>query len=195
MSTTVDPSYFDALAGLRNSSSGIADYDTETGNWTIRLWDVSYTVNPHDRWIKATGTAPGNSATSQFDLFIIYILLNGRPVSLANEWISEKDIPGGAAFFRGPHTLPTESLTRRFGNDIGAFTAACKALAGRPMGMADAAFFFNITPYIPVAALYWNGDDDFPPEARLLFDRSISTILPLDIIFCLALETCARIII
>ncbi len=56
--------------------------------------------------------------------------------------------------------------------------------------MADAAFLFNITPTIPVAVLYWQGDEDFPSEARLLFDRTIEQHLPLDIIYALSVEVC-----
>jgi len=34
------------------------------------------------------------------------------------------------------------------------------------------------------------GDEDFPSEARLLFDRTIQQHLPLDIIYALAVEVC-----
>jgi hypothetical protein len=59
--------------------------------------------------------------------------------------------------------------------------------------MADAAFSFSITPDIPVAVLYWIGDEDFPAEVKILYDRSITELLSLDILFALAVGVCARI--
>jgi hypothetical protein len=59
--------------------------------------------------------------------------------------------------------------------------------------MADAAYRFDITANIPVAVLLWAGDDEFPSEAKMMFDRTISRHLPLDIIFSLAVEVCERI--
>jgi hypothetical protein len=58
--------------------------------------------------------------------------------------------------------------------------------------MADAAFAFSITPRIPVAVLLWEGDTEFPAEAKLLFDRTIAEQLPPDVIFSLAVEICNR---
>jgi hypothetical protein len=59
--------------------------------------------------------------------------------------------------------------------------------------MADAAYSFEITPRIPVAVQFWNGDDEFPPESKILFDKTITEHLTPDIIFCLAVEICLRI--
>jgi hypothetical protein len=59
--------------------------------------------------------------------------------------------------------------------------------------MADAAYGFSITEHLPAAVLYWKGDDDFPPEAKIIFDKTIATDLPLDIVFSLAVEICRRI--
>jgi len=59
--------------------------------------------------------------------------------------------------------------------------------------MGDIAFQFQITSHIPAVVLYWQGDDDFPPEAKLLFDRSISRHLATDVIFALAVEMCIRV--
>ena len=56
------------------------------------------------------------------------------------------------------------------------------------LDMGDAAYRFNIVPGIPVAVLYWVGDDEFPPEAKILYDRSISGQWPLDIVPALFLS-------
>ena len=48
-----------------------------------------------------------------FNLFIIHYLLKSKEIEISNEWISEKDIPGGTTFFRGPHEIPTNLTSHR----------------------------------------------------------------------------------
>ena len=107
-------------------------------------------------------------------------------------WISEKEIPGGPTFFRGPHALPTDLITKRFGNDLAAFGKRCASLKGSPLEMADAAYRFDIVPRVPVAVLYWCGDEEFPAEAKLLFDKSIARRLATDVVYALAVGVCER---
>ena len=59
--------------------------------------------------------------------------------------------------------------------------------------MADAAYSFRMTPRIPVAVLYWIGDEDFPAESKILYDKTIAEHLAPDIIYALAVGTCDRI--
>ncbi len=128
-----------------------------------------------------------------FDLFAIFYLLRTVDVPLSGKWISEKDVAGGPTFFRGPHQIPTDLISSRFGNDLLKFKNHCRSLGGKPVEMADAAFCFSITPEIPIAVLYWLGDEDFPPEAKILYDQSIAEILSLDILFALAFGVCTRV--
>ena len=128
--------------------------------------------------------------TLHFQLFSVHYLLNARAIERSNEWVSEKDLPGGATFFRGPHAIPTQLIAKRFGNATDQFERVCRQLQGVPLAMADAAFRFEISPRIPAAVLYWCGDDDFPAESKLLFDRTIKAHCALDIIFALAVGIC-----
>jgi len=126
-------------------------------------------------------------------LFIIYYLLRSKDISISREWISEKDIPGGPTFFRGPHKIPTQIIEKRYENNVKEFKAVCERLDGIPLDMADAAYAFEITPRIPVAVQFWDKDDEFSAEAKLLFDKTIAEQLAPDIVFCLTVEICRRI--
>ncbi len=167
-------------------------YDEETKSYILSIWGEEFAIDPHNATLDpASNDFPG--LQEYMILFCLYYLLNAKAVDISNKWISEKDIPGGATFFRGPHEIPCHLLSRRFENDITAFKRECARLHGAPIDMADAAFRFDITPRIPVAVLYWLGDDDFPPEAKLLYDKTITTHLAPDIVYALAVEICRRI--
>lgn len=170
------------------SRTGCA-YDTSTGQYRINIWGYDYCVEPHNNKIypKENGL---KTYQDFFYIFILHYLLTAKKILPSGEWVSEKDLKGGEGFFRGPHTLPLNVITKRVGNDIEFFESLCKKLGGNRIDFADAAFSFNITPSIPVAVLYWQGDEDFPSEAKLLFDKTIEKHLALDVIFALAVEVC-----
>jgi len=127
-----------------------------------------------------------------FSLFIVHYLLKAKEIGPANQWISEKDIPGGSTFFRGPHEIPTSLITDHFDGDIEGFKNRCEQLMGSPLSLADAAFVFEIAPRVPVAVLYWRGDDEFPSDSKILYDRTIHVHLASDIIYALAVGVCER---
>jgi hypothetical protein len=164
-------------------------YDEKNGWYRVNIWGHAYDVIPDQCRINACGQG-ARTHRDYLYLFMLHYLMKAKNIALSGQWISEKDITGGAAFFRGPHTLPTQVLARAFGEDLPAFLAAGKRLGGSPLPMADAAFSFDIAPQIPVAVLLWLKDEEFGSQAKLLFDKTIGDHLPLDIIYALAVEVC-----
>lgn len=187
--------FFQELAGLNPQEvcrRALCKYEEEKKSYTLSVWGDEYEIFPHKSAIDPISGNFGGIHEYVF-LFCLHYLLNVRDLGISNKWISEKDIPGGVTFFRGPHEIPTRLISKRFGNDTSEFKKKCARLHGIPLDMADAAFRFEITPRIPVAVLFWQGDDDFPPEAKLLYDKTITTHLTPDIVFALAVEICTRI--
>ncbi len=170
----------------------LCKYDDVNKKYSISVWGDEYNIYPSG--FKIDCIKSGNSDPHElFYLFVIYYLLNYKDIKITKEWISEKDIPGGVTFFRGPHEIPTNLISKRYNNNIKAFSDRCIELGGVKLDMADGAYRFDIVPNIPVAVLYWAGDDDFPAEAKILYDRTIIDHLTLDIVFSLAVEVCTRI--
>jgi hypothetical protein len=195
MAYLIDIGYFKELAGKNPddiSRAALCSYDRNEKAYRISVWSKEYVIFPDKRDIISleNGISCSNSLLG---LFIVYYLLNSSEINPFCEWISEKDIPGGATFFRGPHKIPTQLIENRYANDIESFRIKCEKLSGIQIDMADAAYSFRITPRIPAAVLFWNGDNEFKPESKILFDRTITKHLAPDIIFCLAVEICERI--
>ncbi len=170
----------------------LCKYDDVKKYYTLSVWGDEYAIHPYEQIIDRISNN-FQSPHEYLYVFIIHYLLKSKEAELCNEWISEKDIPGGSTFFRGPHEIPTSLISSRYSSDIEGFRKVCVQLDGIPLDMADAAYVFRITPRIPVAVLYWDGDDEFPPESKILFDKSVTEHLALDIIFALAVDICTRI--
>ncbi|MCP3943998.1 MAG: DUF3786 domain-containing protein [Desulfobacteraceae bacterium] len=164
-------------------------YDKKKGHYSIKIWGNFYDVMPEQYLIKPREQKV-DTYRDYLYLFMLHYLMKVKQIPLSGQWISEKDIPGGVGFFRGPHTLPTEILAQVFGNDLSGFLVAGERLGGKSLPMADAAFSFDIAPQIPVAVLLWLGDEEFGSQVKLLFDKTIEQQLPLDIIYALAVEVC-----
>jgi len=194
MTDLIDKIYFQELSEqnpIDVCRRAVCSYDDTRKCYTISVWGDLYRVYPYPSVIECD-KEKHERLHPYFSLFIVHYLLEAKEIELADQWISEKDIPGGSTFFRGPHEIPTTLITDHFGDDIDGFKDRCEQLMGRPLSLADAAFVFEIAPRIPVAVLYWRGDDEFPPDSKILYDRTINVHLASDIIYALAVGVCER---
>ena len=191
----IDPSYFLELI-QRNPEDvcrhALCDYDAKTKSYQLSVWGDAYGVYPYESKIICFQDGQ-HEVSLLLGLFIVYYLVRSKDIAISKEWISEKDIPGGPTFFRGPHKIPTHIIENRYENNIKEFKEICEKLQGIPLNMADAAYTFRIAPRIPVVVQFWDGDEDFPAESKILFDKTITEHLSPDIIFCMAVEICRRI--
>lgn len=190
----VDPLYFTRLAEQDPADvcrRAGCTYDAAAGTYGLAVWGRPYAVDPRKGRIFCAGPDP-EPLHPYFDLFAVHYLLSAAEVPPAGQWISEKDIPGGTTFFRGPHAVPAHVIASRFDGDIQEFTRRCAQYGGTKLALADTAFSFVITPRVPVAVLLWQGDAEFPAEAKLLYDATIARHLASDIIYALAVGVCEQ---
>lgn len=194
MKNLIDDRYFQELSEAppndicRNAG---CKYNKDTKTYSMIVWGDKFIINPAEKTIK--NVSDNFISHDYFALFVIYYLLNAKETIMQNEWISEKDIPGGSTFFRGPHEIPTSWISEKFNNRLSDFKLVCEKTGGIELKKADAAFYFLITPRLPISLLFWDGDEDFPPEAKIMYDKSMIALLSLDIIFALAVAICDRI--
>ncbi len=191
----LDMRFFRELKGMdpdivcRNT---LCEYDNIRECYIVEAWNENYEVYPgRGEIIPINREIPPVSI--EWGLVILFYLLRSQDIPIAGEWISERDLPGGVTFFTGPHSIPTYLIQERFGYETDGFKRVCENLGGRPIDMADKAFVFRILPRVPVAVLLWRGDDEFDAEARILFDKTISQQLPLDVIFGMTVVLCSSI--
>ncbi|MFV0436932.1 MAG: DUF3786 domain-containing protein [Desulfopila sp.] len=194
MTELLSPSHFQNLAALSPQEvcqrTG-CQYEPAARMYRMSIWDACCDIYPE---AARFDWGPGPTLHEYFQLVALHYLLLARDTHPSGEWISEKDMPGGATFFRGPHAVPGDLITRRVANSVDTFKRLCEMRGGMPLAMADAGYRFTVTDRVEVAVLYWAGDDDFAAESKLLFDRTITDHFALDIVFALAVGFCQEII-
>lgn len=193
MSNVVDSRLFGELAGRRKEDvilPGWCEYSDAEEGYILKAWGERYIIRPEREEIimEVSSTTP----PEYFCVFLVNYLLAKKVAEPIGEWISEKDLAGGSTFFRGPHTIPTHLLTQKYDNDLVSLKKTCDSLSGIPIDFGDCAYSFRVIGSVNVALLYWLGDDDFLPEAKLLVDRSVATLYQLDVVYALLCDTCYR---
>ena len=129
-----------------------------------------------------------------FSLMVLVYLTDAKEIKPTHTWVSEKDLVGGSIFFRGLHHLPVEELETLYGKNPGAFLKAGQGLGGSEILYGDKAFALDVFPRVPLAYVLWKEDEEFPPRVNVLFDSTIQSHLPLDVIWCMASETARRLL-
>jgi hypothetical protein len=72
-------------------------------------------------------------------------------------------------------------LVRQLGGGVQAFRLAAEALGGEPVkDIGDAGYAFTVLPRLHIALVYWEGDEEFPSQARVLFEDTAPAYMPTD---------------
>lgn len=125
--------------------------------------------------------AASGAPVSPFEqAMLLYYLTSADGAPLAGSWISFSDLPDGRFYVQAFNGYTGQELAHHFGDDRFAFEAACQALGGAPHPLGDAAYIFQALPNVPLLAVYWQGDEDFPAACQVLFDAAASHYLPTD---------------
>ncbi len=113
----------------------------------------------------------------QEQVLILHYLIGNSPEWLKGQWVAYREIQGAQFYYSAFIKRSVDPLKKIFGQSVQPLTAAAQNLNGRPIDAGDAGFEFLVFPKVPVQVIVYQGDDEFPAEASILFDRSIGEIL------------------
>lgn len=141
------------------------------------LWRA-YRIDGHD-WIVVRADS-GEAAPSFIEAIVLAYLAAADGTPPLQHWISFHELPDGQFYERAFRGYTGEELVRGLNGDIDAFQRAALQLHGRPIGLAEAAFAFQVLPRLQLAVVMYAGDEDFPAQARVLFEATAPHYLSTD---------------
>ena len=98
--------------------------------------------------------------------------------AVTGEWISFQEVPDGKFYLDAFHRRAKVPLVRAFGEKPELLAKLAKELfQAIPADQGDVSVVVQALPLVPVELIIWAGDDEFPPEGNILFDRSIIEII------------------
>ena len=139
-------------------------------------------------------SAQGSNVTLATKILILHYLLKASGQPLGQEKIPYEDIPGCRPYLPVFERRVVRPLMSAFGFDRDLFRSAGESLGGAPESFGDASFTLHALPMVPLTFILWEGDQEFSPSLRILFDPSIDTYLPLEDITVLSKLAAVRII-
>lgn len=127
-------------------------------------------------------------------ILLLHYMIRADGSPMTGKWVGYKDIPGGLLYASVFARRVTDPLVRRFGRAAKWFQEAGVQSGGETAGVGDASFILQAFPFIPLQYVLWEGDDEFPPSAQLLFDASVVHYLSLEDIVVLGQITTGRLV-
>ena len=106
--------------------------------------------------------------------FLLRYLLEGRTVADDGQWKTFREMPWGELYIK-PYT--GRVLTRAaftFGTRVAAFRAAAERMGAAPVAHGDAGFEFSLIGGYAMRILVWEGDEEFPPNAQVLYSGNFA---------------------
>jgi len=127
-----------------------------------------------------------NEVPIQEQILILHYMLAPAPPVLTGKWVSYREIPGASFYYSAFVRRAIDPLKTVFGNHAERFLAIAEILGGRKIDSGDAGCEFRPLPRVPLRLILWAADEEFPPEANMVFDENIKEILSAEDIAWLA---------
>lgn len=106
-------------------------------------------------------------------ILLCHYLLHASSESPSGELITFREIPDGHFYFDAFQRRARDPFLATFGNHPERFRRCAQVLGGQTVEIGDVGRSFQVLPRIAIRLVLWVGDEEFPPEAGILFDTCI----------------------
>ena len=141
--------------------------------FTLRLLGRDFAIAHPDYAIRALDGGAAPPLPNQ--TFLLRYLLESRETPWSGQWKTFREMPWGEMYIK-PYT--GRVLTRAaftFGTRVAAFRAACEKMGAVKLPHGDAGYQFELVPGYHMQLLVWEGDEEFPPNAQVLYSDNFET--------------------
>lgn len=106
---------------------------------------------------------------------------------LTGEWIAYQEVPDGRFYLDAFLKRAKNPLLQGFGERPERLEElAAQAFGAESSDHGDVSVLIRVLPLVPMVLLLWKGDEEFPPEGNILFDRNIPRLFSAEDIAWLA---------
>lgn len=167
----------------RRRSSKLAMYSgcdqDDDGNFRLSFFDQEYLISGDEFAVHRAET--GDEASSFTQSLLLTYLATADGTTPSRRWIGFRELPDGMFYAQAFRSYTGIRLVHALGNDIEAFRRGAGEMGGEPLEeIGDAGYAFTVLPRVHAALVYWLGDEDFPPQARVLFEDTAAHYMPTD---------------
>ena len=150
----------------------LSDVKFENGEFFVTLLGRTYAIAHPDYALRALDG--GALPPLPVQTFLLRYLLESKTVAWNGAWKTFREMPWGEMYIK-PYT--GRVLTRAaftFGTRIAKFREACEKMGATPVPHGDAGFMLELVGGYRMQILVWEGDDEFPPNAQVLYSENFA---------------------
>ena len=150
----------------------LSDIRWDGKEFIVRLLGRDFAISHPDYAIRALDS--GAVPPLPVQTFLLRYLLESRDIRWGGEWKTFREMPWGEMYIK-PYT--GRVLTRAaftFGTRVAAFRTAAEKMGGLPLPNGDAGYQFDLIGGYRMRILVWEGDDEFPPNAQVLYSDNFA---------------------
>jgi len=111
-------------------------------------------------------------------ILILHYLITAKGTPATGKLIGFKQVPGGLFEYASFSREVLSPLLKHFGKEPERLVEAAANLGGAKVGYGDVAVSIKAFPNVPVVIVLWRGDDEFAPNANILFGSTVADYLP-----------------
>ena len=125
-------------------------------------------------------TETGEELSLREKILILHYLATAKGTLLSNKQIAFRELPEGATYFRSFSQRTLKPLANFFGKEPARLIEVAQKIGGRKAEFGDASVTINAFPKVPITLVIWKGDNEFPPDANITFDNTITDYLSVE---------------
>ena len=152
-------------------------YNEDLQSFRITFLGREYDISWPEFTIKAADGISGPSPlldTNQAKILVVRYLLEGSALPSTGKDLTYREVPWGEVYYRQFSGRCLSRMAFGYGKRIDEFRRGMKLLGAKPIPDSDAGFAITVFPGYTVKLLLWQGDEDFPPSAQILFSDNFA---------------------
>lgn len=155
-----------------DAAERLPDVKWDNKEFYVNLLGREYAIAHPDYAIRAMDG--GSIPPLPTQTFLLRYLLEGKSVRANGQWMTFREMPWGELYIK-PYT--GRVLTRAaftFGTRVEDFRKAAEKMGAIPVHHGDAGYRFSLIGDYAMEILVWEGDDEFPPNAQVLYSDNFA---------------------
>ncbi len=113
----------------------------------------------------------------QEQVLILHYMMAKTISNVSGKWVAYREIPGASFYFSAFVKRAIDPLKKVFGSNVAGLKNAAEKFDGKAIEIGDAGFEFLVLPKVPLQLIIYEGDEEFPAEANILFDETIGNLI------------------
>ncbi len=152
-------------------------YSEVTGSFQVRFMGSLYGVTYPDFQITAQDKGEKIYTLKEdvhAQILLLRYIADGDYLEPSRQLLSYRDLPWGEGYYRQFSGRCIARFARMYGRKRKEFIEIMENLYGIPRAYGDIAYEFEFFHNLSICFILWEGDEEFPPSAQILFSDNFA---------------------